>query len=115
MIHLAAIVIPNHVIAENHVALLCEIHAARRDRAGLGILKPAVGPVPVRGENRGEAPVLASRAVEISRHEKAGIALEEYLLDRISITLDSLENLRLQRSLLGHRPEPCGDENLLAD
>ena len=115
VVHLARVVVADHVVREDDVALPGEGDAARRDRARVAVLQPPVGPVAVRGEHPGEGPGLPHRAVQVPRDVEARVALEVDLLDGVVAPLDPAEDLRVERGLLRHRPQARAHQDLLAE
>ena len=102
--------------SEDDVALPREIDAARRHGGEHGVLQPAVVPVAVRRDDRGEAAGRRGfqRAIEIAAEIVAGHGLEQHLLDGVRPVLDAAEDLRVQGVLRRHGQQAGGGENLLA-
>ena len=71
VVDLARVVVADHVVREDHVALAGEGDAARRDRSVGAVLEAAVGPVAVRGEDAREGTGLPHRPVEVAGRRRS--------------------------------------------
>ena len=113
---LDGVVVAHHVVAEDHVALLRQIDAARRYGGEHRVLQPSVVPVAVRRDDRRETAGGRGlqRAIEIAAEIVAGQRLDQHLLDAVGAVLDPAEDLRMQVVLRQHRQQSGGGENLLA-
>ena len=114
VVDLARVVVADHVVREDHVALTRERDAARRDRPVGAVLEAAVGPVAVRREDPGKRARLPERAVEVAGDVEARVALEVDLLDGVVAPLDPAEDVGVERVLLRQRPQAGAHEDLLA-
>src|SRR5262245_10524407 len=136
MADLLAIRVANHVVEESNAAHAGELSAARLERVfctldsflgallelalylGIGgCVETAIGPVPVRIQ---DGWILAARRwrgrpIQVAAHIMPRKAGEENLLDGVAVADDLAVDDRLQRQLLGHRPEPIGEQHLFAD
>ena len=54
-------------------------------------------------------------AIEIAGDKEARNAFEIDFFDSVFAAIDFAVNDRIERRLLGHRPEPLGDQDLAAD
>src|SRR5947199_10586205 len=104
---------PDHVVAESDHSLASEADAPRRD-AAFGIIRHApILPMAVRIENGGERSfAVAERPVQISRQIKSRNRFEVNFFDAVALAIDFVENDRMNRPALRHRPEAATDENL---
>src|SRR5437899_2276279 len=110
------IVKAHHVVGERNHALPGETDAASGNAAVFGVGHTAIGPVPVRIEDRRERTFsLPQWPIKISRNVKARKRLKIHLFDAVSFAVDLSENARVQRSLLRHRTQAATDEDMLAD
>ena len=112
--HLDRVVVADHVVDEDHVAAPRQVRRAQRHRRQRLMLEAAVVPVTVR---RHDGRMLAGRGrhVQVAAEEEPGPGLEQHLLDRVAVSLQLAEPLRIERRLLGHRVEAGGGEDLLPD
>ena len=72
---LPAVVVADHVVAEDDEALTREADCARRTGRGRRVLETAVRPVPVRRED-GRERAVTDRPIQVARHEEPRNALE---------------------------------------
>src|SRR5262249_44244935 len=79
-----------------------------------GVIHPAVVPVAVREQDRGQFAGLALGPIEVAAHIMAGITGEEDLFDGVVAAVDLAVDDRAERSPLGQRPQAVGDQDLLA-
>ena len=113
VVHLARVVVADHVPGEDDVALPGERDAPRRDRPVGAVLETAIGPVAVRREDPGKRTGLPERSVEVAGDVEPGMALEVDLLDGVVAPLDPAEDVRIERPLLRHRPQARAHQDLL--
>ena len=109
ILDLAAVVVGQHVVGKNHVALPGQVDREARHRGQGLILQPPVSPMPMGSQDPREGPLLADRTVKIPGDVKPRIAFKEDLLDGV-VPLGNLpEDPRLEKTLLHRRPQPGAD------
>ena len=109
ILDLAAVVVSQHVVGKNHVALAGQVDREARHRGEGLIFQPPVSPMSVGGQDSREGALLPQRTVEIPGDEKPRIAFKEDLLDGIVPFGNLPEDPRLERALLHRRPQPGAD------
>ena len=109
VLDLAAVVVGQHVVGKDHVALPGQVDREARHRGEGLIFQPPVSPMAVGGQNSREGALLPQRTVEIPGDVKPRIALKEDLLDGIVPLGDLPEDPRLEGTLLHRRPQPGAD------
>ncbi len=109
ILDLAAVVVGQHVVGKDYVALPGQVDPKARHRSEGLIFQPPVSPMTVGSQDSREGPLLPHRTVEIPGDVKPRIALKEDLLDGV-VPLGNLpENPRLERTLLHRWPQPGAD------
>ena len=109
VLDLAAVVVSQHVVGKNHVALAGQVDREARHRGEGLIFQPPVSPMAMGGQDSREGALLPQRTVEIPGDVKPRVAFKEDLLDGI-VPLGNLpEDPRLERALLHRRPQPGAD------
>ena len=112
VLDLAAVVVGQHVVGKDHVALPGQVDREARHRGERLIFQPPVGPMAMGGQDPGERTLLPQRTVKIPGDVKARVALEEDLFNGIVPLGDLPENPSLERTLLRRRPQPRAHLNL---
>src|SRR5215471_18952247 len=107
---LDGVVVADHVVGEDDVALLGEIDAARGDGSECRVLQASVVPVAMRGNHRGESSRWGRLGwpVEIAAEIVAGQRFDQDLLYGVGAVLDAPEDLRMERVLRRHGEESGG-------
>src|ERR1035438_7719439 len=113
MRHLNRICVTNHVVREDYIALPCEADAECGPRVDGLVFKPSVLPVSMRVQNPRMPGLFVARPVEIAAEIKPGQCFDEHFLDGVSAAFDLSEDLRMERRLLRHRRQACGNQNLV--
>ena len=109
ILDLAAVVVSQHVVGKNHVALAGQVDREARHRGEGLIFQPPVSPMAMGGQDSREGALLPQRTVEIPGDVKPRIAFKEDLLDGIVPFGNLPEDPRLERALLHRRPQPGAD------
>ena len=109
VLDLAAVVVGQHVVGKDHMALASQVDREARHRGEGLIYQPPVGPMAVGGQDSREGTFPPQRTVEIPGDVKPRIALKKDLLDGIVPLGDLPEDPRLEWALLHRRPQPGAD------
>ena len=112
--HLNGVVVADHVVRKNNVALAREGDAPPGNRRYVRVFEPSIRPVPVGRNQRGERPAAAKRAVKIAPQIKTWHSFEENFFDGVALALDASKNLDAKGLLLGHRQKSRRELDLLA-
>src|SRR5205085_3012998 len=86
------IVIANHIPSERHITLLRKAGSAQRPRIQLLIFQPPVAPMPMWAEHCGHFASRLFWTVKVAADVMAGKTLEVNFLNRISATINFIEN-----------------------
>ena len=110
---LPAVVVADHVVGEDDEPLQGEVDRAPGHRRDRRVFEPAVRPVTVRRQNRGEGPG-AGGSIQVAGDVEARQALEVDLGNRVAVAPLLVEDLRVKRCLVGHRQQARRRKNVLA-
>src|SRR5262249_20265642 len=109
---LIAVVVADHVVREDDVALTSKVDGAARHRASVSVLQATVSPVTMRAENRRERAALAPRPVQIASDEKACVTFKIDFFDSVILMLDAIKDSRVEGALRRPRQQTCARKYL---